>query len=172
MLRRLKPLVSQVVLKQLYYAFVYSHFSYAITSYQSAYLNQTQKLKNLINKAIKLAFNLNDLSFAVLKDKAVMNYDMTVEYFSCNNMYRILKTESHQFFNNRIFSFQTDHVHRTRATDLDLINLPLYRLTKCKRSFLYMGLSFWNKLPLDIRNIPNNIQRFKRSLRNYIFNRN
>ena len=84
MLRRLKPLVSQVVLKQLYYAFVYSHFSYAITSYQSAYLNQTQKLKNLINKAIKLAFNLNDLSFAVLKDKAVMNYDMTVEYFSCN----------------------------------------------------------------------------------------
>ena len=89
MLRRLKPLVSQVVLKQLYYAFVYSHFSYAITSYQSAYLNQTQKLKNLINKAIKLAFNLNDLSLAVLKDKAVMNYDMTVEYFCCNNMYYV-----------------------------------------------------------------------------------
>ena len=33
MLRRLKPLVSNVVLKQLYYAFVHSHFSYAITSY-------------------------------------------------------------------------------------------------------------------------------------------
>ena len=54
-LRRLKPLVSSNVLKQLYFAFIYSHFSYAITSYQSAYLNQTQKLKNLMNKAIKLS---------------------------------------------------------------------------------------------------------------------
>ena len=92
MLRRVKPLVSHDVLKQLYYAFIHSHFSYAITSYQSAYLNQTQKLKNYINKAIKLVFNLNSLTPTILKDKHVMNYDMTTEYFSCINMYRIMKT--------------------------------------------------------------------------------
>ena len=172
MLRRLKPLVSHAVLKQLYYAFVHSHFSYAITSYQSAYFNKTQKLNNLINKAIKLAFNLNTLTLSLLKDKSVMNYDMSVEYFSCNNMYRILKTESHQFFKDRISSFQTEHEHRTRAASSELIDLPFYRRTKCKRSFLYRGLTFWNKLPLEIRNIPSNFHRFKRSLRKYIFNCN
>ena len=171
MLRRLKSLVSNVVLKQLYYAFVHSHFSYAITSYQSAYLNQTQKLNNLINKAIKIAFNLTTLTPALLKDKCVMNYDITVEYFSCNNMYRILKTDSHQFFKDRISSFQTEHEHRTRAASNQLIDLPFYRRTKCKRSFLYRGLSFWNKLPLEIRNIPNNFQRFKKTLKKYISNR-
>ena len=41
-LRRVKPLIPDDVLKQLYYAFIYSHFTYAITSYQSAYLNQTK----------------------------------------------------------------------------------------------------------------------------------
>ena len=171
MLRRLKPLVSRVVLKQLYYAFVHSHFSYAITSYQSAYLNQTQKLNNLINKAIKLAFNLNILTSSLLKDNCVMNYDMSVEYFSCINMYRILKTDSHQFFMDKISSFQTEHEYRTRAASRELFDLPFYRRTKCKRSFLYRGLYFWNKLPLETRNIPNNLQRFKKSIRKYILNR-
>ena len=83
-LRRLKQLVSHNVLKQLYFAFVHSHLSYAITSYQAAYLNQTQKLKNLINKAIKLVFNLNMLTTGIFKDINVMNFDMTAEYFSCN----------------------------------------------------------------------------------------
>ena len=171
MLRRVKPLVSQDVLKQLYYAFIHSHFSYAITSYQSAYLNQTQKLKNLINKAIKLVFNLNSLTPTIFKDKIVMNYDMTAEYFSCINMYRIMKIDSHKFFSDKISNFQAGHGHATRSTSLQLINLPFYRLSKCQRSFLYLGLSFWNKLPINIRNIPNNIQKFKKSLRNYIFDR-
>ena len=96
---------------------------------------------------------------------------MTVEYFLCTNMYRILKTESHLFFSDKIYSFQIDHTYGTRSTSLELINLPFYRLTKCKRSFLYSGLSFWNELPINIRNIPNNINKFKKSLRKYIFDR-
>ena len=170
-LRRMKQLVSHNVLKQLYFAFVHSHLSYAITSYQAAYLNQTQKLKNLINKAIKLVFNLNTLTTATLKDKNVMNFDMTAEYFSCINMYRIMKTDSHKFFSHRISTFQTEHRYETRATSHQLVNLPFYRLNKCQRSFLYTGLSFWNKLPVIIRNIPNDLRKFKKSLRNYIFDR-
>ena len=86
-------------------------------------------------------------------------------------MYRIMKTDSHKFFSDKISAFQTDHGHATRSTSLQLINLPFYRLNKCQRSFLYVGLSLWNKLPINIRNIPNNIRNFKKTLRNYIFNR-
>ena len=97
-LRRVKPLVPEDDLKQLYYSFIYSHFTYAITSYQSAYLNQTKKLSNLIDKALKLTLNLNCLSAAILKEKCFMNYEMTIEYFCCVNMYRILKTDSQEIF--------------------------------------------------------------------------
>ena len=96
---------------------------------------------------------------------------MTAEYFSCINMYRIFKTDSHKFFLDRVSTFQTDHDHATRSTSLQLINLPFYRLNKCQRSFLYSGLSLWNKLPVNIRIIPNDIRKLKKSLRNYIFDR-
>ena len=124
-------------------------------------LIKLKKLNNLINKAIKLAFNLNILTSSLLKDNCVMNYDMSVEYFSCNNM----------FFMDKISSFQTEHEYRTRAASRELFDLPFYRRTKCKRLFLYRGLYFWNKLPLETRNIPNNLQRFKKSIRKYILNR-
>ena len=136
-LRRLKPLVSQGTLKQLYYAFVYSHFSYAITSYQSAYLNQIQKLKNLINKAIKLVFNLNTIVPALLSEKCIMNFEMAAEYFSCINIYRIMKLNNHQFFKDKIASFQIEHNYLTRASTLEIVDLPFYRLSKSQRSFLY-----------------------------------
>ena len=168
-IRRLKTLVPNDVLKQLYYSFIHSHYTYAITSYQSAYLNQTQKLKNLINKALKIVLNLDSLNEDNLKSKSMMNYEMCVEYFCCIYMYRILKTDSHQFFKNKISSFQIEHEHETRASNLGLFNLPFYRLSKCKRSFLYMGLSFWNKLPLDMRNITNNVKCFKTMMRNLLF---
>ena len=170
-LRRVKPLVPEDVLKQLYYAFIYSHFTYAITSYQSAYLNQTKKLSNLINKALKLILNVSSLNPAILKEKGFMDYEMTIEYFCCVNIYRVLMTDSHDFFRNKIVSFQIRHEHATRAANLELIDLPFYRLSKCKRSFVYRGLGFWNKLPINLRNIPNNVSSFKRQMKSYIFDK-
>ena len=169
MLRRLKSCVPRDVLKQLYYSFIYSHFTYAITSYQSAYQNQIKKLDNLINRALKLTLNIDTITPVLLKEKRFMNLDMTVNYFCCINMYKILKTNSHQFFKNKITSFQIEHEHVTRATNLELIHLPIYRLSKCKRSFLYRGLIFWNKLPINTRNNPNNLSCFKSLLKQYIF---
>ena len=168
-IRRVKPLVPNDVLRQLYYSFVHSHYTYAITSYQSAYLNQTQKLINLINKALKIVLNRNSLTVEFLKSKFLMNYEMSVEYFCCINMYRILMTDAHQFFKTKISVFQIQHGHDTRATNLGLFNLPFYRLSKCQRSFLYRGLTFWNNLPFDLRNIPNNIKCFKAMMRKFIF---
>ena len=171
MLRRMKSMVPKDVLKQLYYAFIYSHFTYAITSYQSAYLNQTQKLINLVNRALKLVFDVNIITPTLLKNKSVMDFEIAAEYFSCINIYRILKTDSHIFFRNRILSFQNEHEHATRATSLEILNLPFYRLSKCKKSFIPKGLYFWNKLPLNIKNNPRNCKSFKRALKTYLFER-
>ena len=99
----------------------------------------------------------------------MMNYDMAVEYFCSMDMYRILMTDAHHYFKNKIASFQTDHEHETRTTSLDHKVLPSYKCSKCQRSFLYVGLKFWNKLPYSTRNIPNNPKCFKNALKKYIF---
>ena len=53
---------------------------------------------SLINRAIKLTINIDTLTPALLKEKRFMNFDMTVEYFSCINMYKIMKTDGNIFF--------------------------------------------------------------------------
>ena len=105
----------------------------------------------------------------MLKDKNLMNYEMTIEYFCCVNMNRVLMTDAHEFFRNKILSFQIGHEHVTRAANLELIELPFYRLSKCQRSFMYKGLVFWNKLPINLRNIPDNVSSFKRQMKSHIF---
>ena len=80
-------------------------------------------------------------------------------------------TDAHSFFKNKIDSFQTHHDHDTRAASLEHIVLPYYSRSKCQRSFLYRGLKYWNKLPLSIRNIPNNYNSFKNALKKHILRR-
>ena len=100
-----------------------------------------------------------------------LNFEIDVEYFSCINMYRILVSGCHKFLSDRIASFQIEHEYTTRASSLELLTLPLYRLTKCKRSFVFRGLTFWNKLPINIRNIPNNPRTFKNKLNKFLLDR-
>ena len=100
-----------------------------------------------------------------------MYFEIAAEYFSCINIYRIMKLNSHQFFKDKIASFQIEHNYLTRASSLEIVDLPFYRLSKSQRSFLYKGLTFWNRIPIDIRNIPDNPRLFKRRLRKHIFDR-
>ena len=125
---------------------------------------------SLINKALKLVLDTNSANLDILKNKGMLNYEMVVEYSCCTNMYRILMNDAHNYFKNKILNFQPDHEHGTRAVNLRHINLPFYRLSKCKRSFIYRGLYFWNKLPLALRNVSN-LKCFKKTLKQYIFER-
>ena len=61
LLRKMKHTVPRNVLKQLFYAFIYSRFTYGITCYGSAYQNQIQRIKNLINRALKIVVNSDTL---------------------------------------------------------------------------------------------------------------
>ena len=58
-IRRMKLFLPQAVLKQLFYAFIYSKFTYGIVCYGLTYQNKLQKVKNLINKSLKLVLHLH-----------------------------------------------------------------------------------------------------------------
>ena len=44
---------------------------------------------------------------------------------------------------------------------------PYYNRTKGQNSFIYRGIKFWNSTPLELRNIPNDVNAFKRHLKRF-----
>ena len=155
-------------MKQLFYTLIYSIFTYGIICYGSAYQNQIQRVKNLINRAIKLVLNCDTLTSEICKRELLFDFDMAYQYFCSINMYRILQLNNHQFLATKIYSYQTVHSYETRSVHNQNLNLPLFTLTKCQNSFLYNGLKIWNSLPLEIRIIQFDLYSFKKVFKNHI----
>ena len=170
-IRRLKVFVPRNILKQLFYAFIYSKFTYGIICYGSAYLNQTRRLKNIISRAIKVIFNTPVVTSDLLKREKILDFDSAYNYFCAINMYKVLRLNNHEALATKINSFQTHHLHQTRAVTNEDLSLPLYRLSKCQNSFIYRGLKFWKTLPRHIRDVQNNVNAFKRLLKHFILNK-
>ena len=169
-IRRLKSIVPRNILKQLFYSFIYSKFTYGIVCYGSAYQNQIQRLKNVVKRALKLVLNSTVLSSTLLRRENILDFDLAYKYFCTVNMFKILRLNYHQSLATKINSFQTFHPHQTRAVSSQNLTLPLYYLTKCQNSFIYRGLQFWNTIQRDLPNIPNDLNLFKRLLKRYILN--
>ena len=78
-LRKMKQIVPRNVIKQLFYAIIYSKFTYGITCYGSAYQNQIQRLKNLTRRALKLVINSETLTPEIRKKEGLFDYKMAYE---------------------------------------------------------------------------------------------
>ena len=96
-----------LVLKQLFYAFIYSRFTYGIICYGSAYQNQIQRVKNLIRRALKLVLNCDTLTPEICKTERLFDFDTAYKYFCSINMYRIIQLNNHDFLATKILSYQT-----------------------------------------------------------------
>ena len=143
-------------------------FTYGIICYGSAYQNQIQRIKNLVNRSIKLVLNIDTLTSEICKREHLFDFDMAYQYFCSINMYRILHLNDHRFLATKIYSYQNFHTHETRLVHNQSLNLPLFTLTKCQNSFLYNGIKIWNSLPLQIRIIQFDLYSFKKALKRHI----
>ena len=106
--------------------------------------------------------------YSVCKQKSLFDFQLSHKYFACLKMYKILKSNAHPYFQQKILSFQIAHSHYTRSMDSELLTVPRMNFVKCQRSFLSIGTNYWNQLPLVIRN-SETFKQFKRELKNYIF---
>ena len=167
-LRKMKQTVPRSVLKQLFFSFIYSRVTYGITCYGSAYQNQIQRIKNLIRRALKLVVNRETLTPEICKNERLFDFDMAYEYFCGVNMYRIIQLNNHEFLAAKLLSYQNSHSHETRSVQNQNLNLPLFRKSKCQRSFLYNGIKIWNTLPLNIRTVQEDLNSFKKLLKNHL----
>ena len=168
-IRKMNQIVPKEVLRQLYFAFIYSNFTYAITTYGSASQNQLKRLTNLINKSLKIVVNAERLTPEVCKQEQLFDFQMTFKYFCSIKMYQLISMGQHNYFVDKIASLQINHNHTTRSSTSQNLSIPLYRYTKCQKSLTFVGTKFWNELPISIRN-SENIIKFKKNLKNHILN--
>ena len=165
----MNQIVPKEVIRQLYFAFIYSNFTYAITTYGSSSLNQLKRLNNLINKSLKIVANTDRVTPEVCKHEQMFDFQMTLKYFCAIKMYQIISMWHHNYFVDKITSLQINHNHTTRSSTSQNLSLPLYRYTKCQKSFPFVGTKFWNEIPTSIRN-SENLTKFKKNLKNHILN--
>ena len=166
-MRRLHYYIPDHVLRNLFYSLFYSHLVYAITVYGSSCPTALDRIDRLTNTAIRLMSHHEDHNVRdIYSMYKIMNFDNTYKYCSSVKMYQILKQGTHVYFLNLIENEHVDHAHGTRFTENNNLILPFYNKTKTQRSFLYKGISNWNCLPTEIRNI-NNIVKFKKVLKQY-----
>ena len=167
-LRKISYFVPHHILRNIYYALIYSKFIYAINCYTSASATALNRISKLIDRALKLVTGENRITNNVCKEHKLFSFSMCRQYFSNIKMYEILIVGRHNYFSQKILNNQSNHHYSTRFTVSGNIRLPFMRYTKCQRSFLYAGALFWDKLPLSIK-YANSLSKFKKSLKNYIF---
>ena len=117
---------------------------------------------------LKLIFNRPTLTPEICKNERTFDFDMAYQYFCSINIYRILCLNTSSYLATKILSYQTNHSHETRLAQNQTLALPFYRLSKCQRSFLYKALDTWNLLPLRIRNVHDDLNSFKKQLKNHL----
>jgi hypothetical protein len=171
-MRRFSHVVPANAMRSLYFAFVYSHLTYAITAWGSACDTALSRINSLTNRAIRLLpspANSNPNADQLCKMHNILSFDNCYRYFVLVNMFKIIKVTNSEYFTDRIEEFQADHSHATRFKARGDLTLPFYRKTQCQRSFLYRGVGSWNDLPTELRSSPS-LSNFKTKLKFHLIN--
>lgn len=153
-LLKLRPLVDQKTLKMVYYAYVQSYLNYGITIWGNA--SDINKILILQKRSIRIICGVNR------RDSARPHFEklgiMTViSLYIYNSL-----VEVHQQTNS-IPKISDLHKYNTR--NKHKLVLPKVRLKKTQKQGIYLKIKMFNKLPLQIINLP--ITIFKKRLSKY-----
>ena len=169
LMRKIKFIVPSSVLRNVYFAFINSHYTYAITTYGFSNSIQLSKLKKIIDKSLKLTLDMDNFSLETCKRNKMLNFELALEFFSLIKIHKILYTQIHPYFSNRLNNYQINHTINTRNNTQAHLTLPHMNYSKCQNAFIYKASQAWNKLPLSLRD-QTNTRKFKNKLKNHLLN--
>ena len=183
-LYKLRPYVTTKIMKDIYYALIYSHLVYAIEVWGSACDTHLTKLFTLQKRAVRLMTYKDQfpaipgplhpsnplfLKLGLLKVKDIFFLQISKFIHKCINSNIIGNFD--QWFKLKI----DFHIHKTRANysnslqeSTNNLSIPFGRTTHCGlKQIKVSGPRIWNSLPLALRNIKSLIN-FKNSIKKYL----
>ncbi len=168
---RLRDKLPDVFLKDVYYAFVYTHILYGIELYANTTNNNLTKLITLHNKLLRilqnkprttrvpqLYANYNILPIPELHKHQLILFVYNYFYHS-HSLPSVFLSSNYFSLNNHV------HVHNTRMST----NAHIYGVKTVygKRNTKYKAAVLWNELPENLQSVPVILQ-FKKSLKAYL----
>ena len=163
-LRKLKNILPQRKLDQVYKALFESHLRYGNivwSALSNTKLSQLQRLQTRAKKLIANAKYKDGWTCKWLNVKSLISFDQGVM------TYKILHDLCPENLRHKFTERSMISEYRTRNSG-DL-QIPKVRLEYAKRSFYFSGVKNWNDIPDNIRE-RESIARFRTGLRDYLLN--
>ena len=161
-LKKLKNILPQSQLSNVYRALVESHIRYADVIWGSLTHSKKESLQRLQDRAIfiietarikdKWSNNLLSAEQLVMFDRAVMAYKI-MNRLCPENLWNKFQRRSH--YSNYNTRFCRD------------LQIPRYNLEYAKKGFSYSALKVWNEIPISIRELPT-LCGFKKQLKMHL----
>ena len=158
---KLRDLVPVSNLRLIYNSLFQSVLSYGITVWGGCGKTNRTKIMNVQRRALKLLDKLP----ANLRHP--LSFDSLYQYIILVQFHKILMgNELDNHFQNRIHTLLPNHSYNTRFVENENILLPAIRKSVAQKQFLFNAIGEWNKLTIDLKNIPSrNIFKSKLKLR-------
>ena len=155
LLRRLKSSLSLNFLCLSYHAFFHSHINYSILFWGGA--TRMQEIFTWQKRAIRTIFGLTHRESCRGKFKTLNILTVPCNFIFLAILY--IKTNQSQFTSG------TD-IHTYNTRNKNLIVKPYLRLTKTNKTYVSIGVKYYNLLPITIKQLP--LQKFKRVLKDIL----
>ena len=160
----------QETLKTLYYILVYPYLLYCLLAWGSASSSTIDSLCSKQNKIIRIITKSHYLEPAdpLFRKLNLVKLNDLQKIYCCIFMYKMFYEGKYGYFHEKINSLQINIPYNVRNNDL---RLPFYRLSRCKQSIVYQGISAWNNIPTSIKEAKS-VFSFKRNIKKYFNDRN
>ena len=157
----IKYKITPVVVRQLYYAFIYSRIKYGIELYGSSSASNMNKVQVIQNKLLKMVLKLDRLmpTNDLHKNIKILKID---DIHKCNTLGLVNEMVSDRcpaIFRNYFEIKENSYDLRTR----DQLTIPLTRLNLGQHAVRVKGASLWNKIDKSLLNY-----RFKKTLKQHL----
>lgn len=159
---RLKNIIPKMVLRTLYFAFMYPHIIYCIVIWGAANSQYLKKLEIINNRAIRFITNskyntpINSMytDAGCLKITDIYNYNLIQFFFKLKN--------------NILTPHLSQHINFYQGHNLRNTIIHTYNRTAARQKHAFVaGPIAWNNLPAVIQN-ASNISQLKRKYRKYL----
>ena len=150
---KLKYLLPESAMLNLYYDLVHSNLIYGILVWGNTFLSYLTKLSKLQNKAIRIVTgkNWNDSANPLYQKLNILPLVSLLNLEISKFVYQHDKSKLPASFSNYFTLNKNVHSRRTRASCNNQLTIPLFKTQKTQRSIKYTGAKIWNSIPIWIK---------------------
>ena len=164
-LKRIKYVLPNFILKNLYFSLIYPHFLYGVAVWGGTGLVNNRNMNSLHSRALTVAFG--DSEHDTLITNGILNFNSIVRYNILTKFFLYKNNISENNFLDIVNELTPIHRYSTRFASSHNLNTPFCRLSRAQNSFLFQAVTAWNTLPADIHCITD-VSQFNKKLKKYL----